>query len=114
MLNNTNRKVEQRVMANVGAIYTVRSLTGTTALKLYTLILSIWAIGRFAWVARVFDNFTVVEKSGFGSTANFAVYALEHAHLGVQVALVVAALALAMLARDIVRALPDRHQQFSF
>jgi len=107
-------KIESRVMANVGAIYTARSLTGTTALKVYALILSIWAIGRFAWVARVFDNLAAVEKSGIGSTLNFVVYALEHAHLGVQIALLVAAVAFIALVRDMLRSLPGTSQQFSY
>jgi hypothetical protein len=100
MPSNKPSKIEQKVMASVGTIYTARILTGTMALEIYALVLSIWAIGRLAWVAKVFANFALVEKAGFASTANFVVSALEHAHLGVQIALVVAAAACIALVRD--------------
>jgi len=101
-------------MGNVGAVYIGRALTGTRALAVYALILSVWAIGRFAWVAKVFDNFAMVERAGMGASTKFVVYALEHAHLGVQIALLVAAVAFVALIADAVRSLAAPQQHYSF
>ena len=90
-------------MANVGVIYTARTLTGTVALKIYALILSVWAIGRLVWVSRVFDNFFAVEQHGFGALSNYFLSSLTHAHLAVQAVLVVAAVAFISLIVDAVR-----------
>jgi len=101
-------------MGNVGAIYVGRALTGTRALSLYAIILSVWAIGRMAWVAKVFANFAMVERAGTGAAAKFVVYALEHAHLGVQLALLVAAVAFAALVADVLRSLGAPQRNYSF
>lgn len=98
-------KIEQQVMAGVGAIYLARTLTNTTALKLYALILSVWMFGRLVWVSRVFQNFLMVEKNGVGSMFSYLLYAVEHTHLAVQVTLLVGLIAFVGLVVDTVRSL---------
>lgn len=102
-------KIEQRVMANVGTIYMGRALTGTTALKVYALILSVWMLGRLVWVAKISQNFWNVEKNGLGSMGNYFVYSVEHTHLAVQLTLLIAAVAAIGLAVDTVRSFSHKH-----
>ncbi|HEY5382947.1 MAG TPA: hypothetical protein VIJ88_00070 [Candidatus Paceibacterota bacterium] len=109
-MSNHVSKIEQQVMASVGVVYTMRKLTELTALKIYALILSIWAIGRLVWVSKVFDNFFMVEKSGIGAISNYLLYAVEHTHLAVQLTLFVAALAAVSLLVDAVRSLSASHR----
>lgn len=96
-------KIEQQVMAGVGAIYIARTLTNTTALKIYALILSIWMFGRLVWVTRVLQNFFAVEKGGLGSIYSYLLYAVEHTHLAVQITLAVALVAFVGLLVDAAR-----------
>jgi hypothetical protein len=98
-------KIEQQVMASVGVIYTARMLTNATALKVYALVLSVWGIGRLVWVSKVLSNFWAVEKNGIGSVSNYLLYAVEHTHLTVQLALLVAAVAFVGLVVDAARSL---------
>ena len=113
-MNNpkTISPIERQVMANVGAIYFARALTGTTALKVYAIILSLWVVGRLVWVSKVFANFVEVEKGGLGSMSNFVLAALEHTHLGVQLALLVAGVAVVSLVIDAVRKLAEKPTHF--
>ena len=92
-------------MAGVGTIYAARQLTSMTALKIYALILSLWVVGRLVWVSRVLQNFLQVEKDGLGSLSTDVLYAAEHTHLGVQLALIVAIVAFASLCADTLRSL---------
>lgn len=101
--NTSVSKIERQVMAGVGTVYAARQLTSTTALKVYALILSLWTVGRLVWVSHVFANFLEVERGGLGAMANYTLYALEHTHLGVQLALLVAAVAFISLAAEMVR-----------
>ncbi|MDE1925237.1 MAG: hypothetical protein KGH79_03605 [Patescibacteria group bacterium] len=101
-------KIEQQVMAGVGAIYIARTVTNNTALKIYALILSVWVFGRLVWVSKVFGNFFAVEKNGLGSISNYLLYAVEHTHLAVQMTLLVALVAFAGLCVDIVRSFSAR------
>ena len=102
-MSQTTSKIEQQVMASVGTIYLARTLTGLTALKVYALILSIWAVGRLVWVSKVLDNFFTVEKHGLGSISTYVLYAVEHTHVAVQLTLLIAAVAFVSLAIDAVR-----------
>ncbi|HEV8666420.1 MAG TPA: hypothetical protein VN665_01050 [Candidatus Paceibacterota bacterium] len=103
--------IEQRVMANVGVIYTTRRVFSATMLELYVLVLAILAIWRLVWVTRVLQNFSIVEKNGLISIGNYAVYAVLHTHPLVQVTLAIAAIAFVMLVADIFRSAttPRRH-----
>ena len=118
MNGDTNTKaistIEQSVMASVGVVYFARVLTGTTALKVYAFILSLWVVGRLVWVSKVFANFVEVEKGGFSSMSNFVLYAIEHTHLGVQLALLVAAVAFVSLAVEAARKLAEPTRSYSF
>lgn len=96
-------KIEQQVMASVGAIYLARTLVGATALKLYALLLSVWGIGKLVWVSKVFENLAVAEQSGIQAVGNFILVALSHAQFGVQIALVVAVIAAVSLFLDVTR-----------
>lgn len=115
MSNNTKivSTIERQVMASVGTIYAARQLTSLTALKVYALILSLWGIGRLVWVSKIFANFMQVEKSGAGAITNYTLYAVEHTHLAVQLALLVAIVAAVSLALDAVRSLSNQFR-FSF
>ncbi len=101
-------------MASVGTVYATRQLTSTAALKVYALILSLWAVGRLVWVSKVFENFVQVEKSGIGAISNYMLYAVEHTHLAVQLALLVAILAAASLALDAIRSLGASESTLAF
>ncbi len=93
------------VMASVGAIYIGRVLTGTRALKVYALILSVWGIGRLAWVSKIAENFFTVEQRGIGSLVTYIFAAIEHAHLGVLIAVVIASFAAISLFLDFARSI---------
>ena len=107
-------KIERQVMAGVGTVYAARQLTSVGALKIYALILSLWAVGRLVWVSMVFKNFMQVEKSGAGAITNYMVQAVEHTHLAVQLCLVVAVVAAASLALDTIRSISSPSHSLSF
>lgn len=110
----TQTNLEQRVMANVGVIYSARQLLGPTALKLYVLVAAMLAIWRLVWVTRVLQNFAAVEKNGLASMANYLVYAVLHTHPAVQITLAIAAVAFVLLLADLVRSATTPKRQFSF
>ncbi len=93
-------KIEQKVMASVGTIYTARQLVSATALKLYVCAISLYGIARLVWVSRVWDNLAQV---GWGNALNFVSYAFMHTHLPVQIALVALIVAGIGLLVDLVR-----------
>ena len=93
-------KIEQQVMASVGTIYTARQLVSATALKLYVCALALFGIGRLVWVARVWENLAHV---GVQNSLQFALSAVMHTHLPVQIALTALVVAGISLVADIVR-----------
>lgn len=97
-------KVEQNVMAAVSTIYLARTLLSGTALKLYTLVLSVFAFGKLVWISKVFENLREVAQGGVASVGNFFLAAFEHAHISVQATLLIAVVAAALLAVDLARA----------
>jgi hypothetical protein len=99
----TQSQLEQRVMANVGVIYTARKVFSATAVKAYVLLLATLALWRLVWVTRVEQNFMAVMHGGLGAVGNYALYALVHTHLAVQATLAVAAVAFVMLVVDLAR-----------
>jgi hypothetical protein len=101
----TQTSIEQRVMANVGVIYTARQLFSATAIKLYVLVAAMLAVWRLVWVTRVLQNFAVVEKGGFVSMGNYAMYAVVHTHPAVQLTLLVGTAAFVLLAVDLMRSI---------
>ncbi len=95
--------LEQKVMANVALIYTVRKMVGKTALKLYVMVLSILGITFFVSVPHVIENFSTVAHGGVGSVATFVLAAVLGTTIAVQLALVLSAAAAASLAFDYLR-----------
>ena len=81
--------LEQRVMASVRIIYTVRSLTSATALKLYVLALSFAGIVMLVSVSDVAVNFAHVSQGGVGNIAGYAIAAVLGTKFVVQLALIV-------------------------
>jgi hypothetical protein len=100
-------RIEQKVMASVAAIHTGRVLTGTTALKLYISILTLWGLGQLVFVQRVVENFKAV---GLGGAGNFVLSALLHTDTLVQLTLAAFVVAMILLLRDIARtSAPQRY-----
>ena len=95
--------IERQVMASVAVIYTVRKLLSRTALELYVLAASAVVLWRLVWVHKVFANFFVEEKLGFGAISNYLLYAVEHTNIVVQLTLLVAAVAFVALLVDFVK-----------
>jgi len=98
-------KIEQQVMGSVGAIYTARQLTSKIALEFYALVVGALVLWRLVWVHKVLTNLGLEEHGGIGAVWNYITVALEHAHLGVLLALVVCAVAAALLIKDALRSL---------
>lgn len=92
--------IEQKVMANVGVIYTARQFVSAAAIKLYMLIATAIVLVQLTWVHKVFANWANV---GLGRTFQFFSYAILHTHLSVQLTLVVLAVVGVSLARDLLR-----------
>ncbi len=107
-MHNMQSKIEQQVMAGVGAIYTARQLVSATALKLYVCVLSLYGIGRLVWVSRVWENLSHV---GLQNAFNFALSAVTHTHLPVQIALAAFVVAGVWFVADLVKKAtePDLH-----
>ncbi len=103
-------KIEQQVMAGVGVIYTVRTLTNATALKLYSFVAASYVLVQLTWVHKVFANWAHVGLSG---TGQFVTYAVLHTHLPVQLTLVVLAVISISLLRDAVRSLAHPNLQMA-
>ena len=103
-------RIEQRVMAGVGVIYTARLMLSRTALEVYVLAASAVALWQFTWVHRVFQNWANV---GIAGTWQFVSYAFLHTHLPVQVALIVAAAAGLALVVDTVRSFAAPRARFA-
>ena len=93
-------KIEQRVMAGVGAVYIFRQLVSATALKLYVCALSLYGIGRLVWVSHVFQNWANV---GLQGSLEFVSAAIINTHLPVQIVLLVLAITALSLIRDLTR-----------
>lgn len=93
-------KIEQRVMASVGAIYTARQLVSATALKLYVCVGALWALGRLVFVEQVFSNWANV---GVGGTLNFVASAVLNAEVAVQVTFALVIGAGLWLVRDLLQ-----------
>ncbi len=105
--------IKQNVMASVALIYTARTLFGATALKLYVLLASVWGIGKLVWVSKVFENLSLVEKSGITAVGNFMLAALEHTSTSVLLVLVVALVAAFLLFLDVARTSTARGARFA-
>jgi hypothetical protein len=106
-------RIEQNVMGSVAAIYAFRLGTGFTALKLYALMGSLAGIVFFVSVGNVFQNLFHVASAGAGSVPGFILSAVFSTTAGVQVALLLGALAAVSLLVDFVRAFSVRGGLFA-
>lgn len=95
-------------MASVGVIHGARRIVSATALKLYSLVASVYALGALVWVSRIGDNLAHVMNGGVLAVGNFVLYAVVHTTFAVQAVLLIAAVALISLAVDAVRAVSPR------
>ena len=95
-------KIESQVMASVGVIHTTRRIFSATALKVYTLVASIYALGKLVWVSRIQENLLEVMNGGVLAVGNFVLYAITHTSVAVQATLVVAAIAFLSLVVDLI------------
>lgn len=96
-------KMEQKVMANVALIYTMRKMVGRTALKLYVMMFSLLGITFFVSVPHVVQNFSLIAQGGLGNILTFMLAAVVGTTLVVQLALILGTVALASLALDYLR-----------
>lgn len=103
-------RIERQVMASVGVIHTARRAVSLTALKIYALVGSVYALGILVWVARVQENLLQVLDGGVLAVGNFVLAALAHTNIAVQAVFLVAIVALVSLALDLVRTLATQHQ----
>ena len=102
--------IERQVMASVGVIHTARRMFSRTALKVYTLVASVYTLGILVWVSRVGENLAQVMNGGVLAVGDYVLYAVTHTSVAVQVVLVVTMLAFISLAADLVlNFAPQRH-----
>ena len=97
-------------MASVGVIHTARRAVSATALKVYALVASVYALGALVWVSRVGENLAHAMNGGVLAVGNFVLYAVLHTTFVVQAVLLVAIVALVSLAVDLVRTLTNQRQ----
>ncbi len=103
-------KIESQVMASVGVIHTARRMVSLTALKVYTLVASIYTLGVLVWVSEIQANLLNVMNGGVLAVGNFVLTAVTHTSVVVQAVLLVATAALISLALDLVRTLTTQRQ----
>jgi hypothetical protein len=96
-------KIERQVMASVGVIHAARRLASATALKIYALAASVYALGALVWVSEIQANLLHAMNGGALAVGNFVLYAVTHTTFAVQAVLFVAAAALISLAADLAR-----------
>lgn len=111
---NTQTNIEQRVMANVGVIYTARKVFSPAMLKLYVLAAATVAIWRLVWVTRVEQNLLQVMNGGAVAVWNYFVYAVVHTNPSVQITLAIATLAFVGLVVDAVRSASTPRQMMAY
>lgn len=89
-------------MASVGVIHTARRMVSATALKVYTLVASVYALGILVWVSEIQTNLLNVMNGGVLAVGNFVLYAILHTSPAVQATLMVALVAFASLVLDVI------------
>jgi hypothetical protein len=94
-------QIKQNVMRRVRTIHRVRPFTSGTALAFALLGVSLYAIGRFVFVAQVFRNMPAIED--VGAVVRFFVGAFAHTDLVVQVLTLLTVTAAVRMVRDIGR-----------
>lgn len=107
-MSDMQSKIEQQVMASVAVVHTARRMVSATALKVYVLVASVYALGILVWVSRVEENFLQALNGGVLAVGNFVLAAFVNTSVGVQMASVIAILALGSLAIDLARSASAR------
>ena len=101
-MEKTNSKIKQNVMRRVHAVHTMR-LIRDIGFSLVVFTGSVYAIGREVWVARIFQN--MPSPSDIPAALSFFFSAFLGTHLIVQATILVCALSLVWLAREVLKAL---------
>src|SRR3989344_8294608 len=96
-------KIERQVMASVGVIYVVRQIVSATALKIYALVASVWALGALVWVARIEQNFAEALRGGFTHVSSYLFAAVFNTTVFVQAVILLVAVVALSLAIDFVK-----------
>ena len=96
----TNNKLKKRIMRRVYFLFFARKAIGPTAVKLYTLMLSSVGIVSLVSVGNVVSN---MPQSNATEVFNFALYALTHTELIVQLFVFATLAATLWLTRDVIR-----------
>ena len=100
-MHSMQSKIERQVMASVGVVHTARRALSATALKLYALVASVYALGILVWVSKIEENLLNVANQGLLAVGNYVLYAAFHTSVAVQLILVIAAVAFISLVVDI-------------
>ncbi|MDQ5955131.1 MAG: hypothetical protein QG621_134 [Patescibacteria group bacterium] len=97
-------KIEQQVMAGVAGIYLARKMLSRTALECYALFASAFSLTMLVSVSSVERNFISVAEGGLANILNFSIVAFANTSYVVQGTVLLAAIALAGMLADLVRA----------
>lgn len=103
-------KIEQRVMASVGAVYALRQLVSASAVKLYICLAAAYVLAQLVWVHRIFENLSQV---GLGHAAQFFLVAVLNTNFLVQATLLVLAVAGWSFVRDLMSSSRPAFSQFA-
>jgi len=93
------RSIKNNVMRRVRTIHAVRPFTSGTAVAAVFFVLSLYAIGRFVFVAQVFRNMPALED--VSGVLQFMATAFVNTDLIVQVLTILVALSALWVVRDI-------------
>ena len=94
-------QIKQNVMRRVRTIHVVRPFTSGTAVAFALLGVSLYAIGRFVFVAQVFRNMPAIED--VGAVTRFLVDAFARTDFVVQLLTLLTVVATLWMLRDIGR-----------
>lgn len=94
-------KIKQNVMRRVHTIHAIRPYTSGAALAFVLLGVSLYAIGRFVFVAQVFRNMPAIED--VGAVMRFFVGAFAHTDFVVQALTLLTIASVLWMVRDIGR-----------
>ncbi len=99
-------------MASVGVIHTTRRLLSRTALKVYALVISAYALGIMVWVSRVEENFVQVLNGGVLAVGQFVLTAFANTSTVVQLVTLVAVFCVGSLMVDLARNVSQPNRSF--
>ena len=97
----TNSRIKHTVLRRARFIRTLRPLLSGTVLGSVAVIVTLYALGREVWVARVLENIPL--QAGIVAVARFFEIALLNTSFAVQVLLVLLIAGIIWVARDTAR-----------